>query len=298
MIEGGVGISASDWAKGIILSVLASLVGGASKLAIRKSWLLQEGQDNSTITRATTDAIGPVEGSATNAAADDDDLLSSYRFVADGVPFTATPASPCCCSGGGGQRLWLPYTIRYCGMVGMSVLNPICCVLAMNYASPSILAPFSGLTLVWVIVGSKMVNSEQPSHKQIWACCWIILGEVIVAVFGDHTNDEGVTVEDVVRPSSWCSFSIPTGRDADTHLGTSVSFLCFGRGISILGWSMGTYCHHRKSPTPNPPLSSISWACPSTWPSSRIGSDVRTVPSSVALRGVRVAGRSRERKTF
>ena len=36
-------ITASDWAKGISLSVLASLVGGFSKLAIRKSWLLQEG---------------------------------------------------------------------------------------------------------------------------------------------------------------------------------------------------------------------------------------------------------------
>jgi len=79
----------------------------------------------------------------------------------------------------------------------MSVLNPICCVLSMNYASPSILAPFSGLTLVWVICFSPLVNNEQPSSRQLWACCLIIVGEVVVAIFGDHTNDT-LTVEDVI----------------------------------------------------------------------------------------------------
>ena len=30
------------------------------------------------------------------------------------------------------------------------------------------------------------------------ACALIIAGELIVAIFGDHTNDDGVTVDDVV----------------------------------------------------------------------------------------------------
>ena len=68
----------------------------------------------------------------------------------------------------------------------------------MNYASPSILAPFSGLTLVWVILFSPLVNNEKPSSRQVLACCFIISGEVIVAMFGDHTNDDDVTVEEVV----------------------------------------------------------------------------------------------------
>ncbi len=84
-------------------------------------------------------------------------------------------------------------------MVGMTLLNPLACVLAMNYASPSILAPFSGLTLVWIVLLSNPVIGEQPTAPQIMAACLIIFGEVIVAIFGDHTNDEGVTVEDVVR---------------------------------------------------------------------------------------------------
>ena len=46
-------------------------------------------------------------------------------------------------------------SLRYSGMFGMTVLNPLFCVLAMNYASPSILAPFSGLTKVWIILLSE-----------------------------------------------------------------------------------------------------------------------------------------------
>jgi drug/metabolite transporter (DMT)-like permease len=69
----------------------------------------------------------------------------------------------------------------------------------MNYASPSILAPFSGLTLVWIVLLSSPVIGEQPHLRQVLAAALIVAGEVIVAVFGDHTNDEGMTVSDVVR---------------------------------------------------------------------------------------------------
>jgi hypothetical protein len=81
--------------------------------------------------------------------------------------------------------------LRYCGMFGMTVLNPICCVWAMQFASPSILAPFSGLTLVWIIVFSGCVIGERPSQAQIFAAGWIVIGEVIVALWGDHTNETG-----------------------------------------------------------------------------------------------------------
>lgn len=81
----------------------------------------------------------------------------------------------------------------------MTVLNPVCSVFAMNYASPSILAPLGGLTLVWVILFSGMMLGEYPSSSEMIAATLIMVGEVIVTVFGDHTNDDGVTVEDVVR---------------------------------------------------------------------------------------------------
>jgi len=76
-----------------------------------------------------------------------------------------------------------------------------CCVLAMNYASPSILAPFSGLTLVWIVLLSSPLIGEQPAPRQVAAAALIVLGEVVVAIFGDHTNDDGLTVRDVVRSS-------------------------------------------------------------------------------------------------
>ena len=80
----------------------------------------------------------------------------------------------------------------------MSILNPICSVFAMNYASPSILAPFSGLTLVWVILFSGITVGERPSKTEIFSAILIMCGEIIVAIFGDHTTDNGKTVEDVV----------------------------------------------------------------------------------------------------
>lgn len=88
-------------------------------------------------------------------------------------------------------------TLRYSGMIGMTILNPLFCVLAMNYASPSILAPFSGLTLVWIVLFSETLIGEKPSRKQIIAASLIVLGEVVVAVWGDHTNDENVTLDNV-----------------------------------------------------------------------------------------------------
>jgi hypothetical protein len=185
---GGEEISAMDWAKGILLSIMASIIGGVSKLAIRKSWLLQaEMNDNRRVgyeqrtlsaedNLLRTEAPGDITSENNISRDDGEQLFDEQRKNSNLVP----------------------YGLRYSGMFGMSVLNPICCVLAMNYASPSILAPFSGLTLVWVILFSPLVNNEKPSSRQILACCLIISGEVIVATFGDHTNDEDVTVEDVV----------------------------------------------------------------------------------------------------
>jgi drug/metabolite transporter (DMT)-like permease len=84
-------------------------------------------------------------------------------------------------------------------MIGMTTLNPLCCVMAMNYASPSILAPFSGLTLVWIILLSGPLLGERPTALQICAVTLIIAGETIVAIFGDHTNTNRATPKEVVR---------------------------------------------------------------------------------------------------
>jgi hypothetical protein len=90
---------------------------------------------------------------------------------------------------------WLLYVS---GMIGMSLLNPFCCVLAMRYANPSILAPFSGLTLVWIVLFSGISVGEHPNRGQKVACGLIVAGEILVALFGDHTNGEDGNMEDVV----------------------------------------------------------------------------------------------------
>lgn len=146
-------ISQTDWVIGIALSVLGSVVGGSSKLAIRKSFLIEE---------------------ALSLDEDYDDVTIERR-----------------------KRLAL--AMRGFGWLGMATLNPLCGVLAMGYASPSIVAPFAGMEMVWIILFSNTCIGEQASNRQVVAACLIVLGEVVVAVYGDHTNDEGKTIEDVVH---------------------------------------------------------------------------------------------------
>ena len=239
-------VSASDWFKGIGLSILASIIGGASKLLIRKSWILsaqyhQEDEGEEGDDEYFDSILNSSSSSGLVAANEDDDEDSTNPILlCDGDGTTATTfdeplsldslslspirrhhlhhstssdhnddphhddrnrrrrSTTTTAISTSQTKYCLPYLLRGSGMFGLSVLNPICCVLAMNYASPSILAPFSGLTLVWVILFSHPVVGETPTRQQIIAASLILVGELIVAVFGDHTNDDGVTVEDVV----------------------------------------------------------------------------------------------------
>ena len=233
-------VTASDWVKGIALSVAASIIGAASKLAIRKSWLLEQEEEGEAMTeqislhssthrRTTADVVTLCCGDDDDTShvqcllqrrprghlltdetepldfdedeekedvvADDDDDDIRSEGVASALSSTYDPETrrPRC-----SPSSWLAWTLRGSGMIGMSVLNPLFCVLAMNYASPSILAPFSGLTLVWIVLLSSPLIGEQPVARQVVAAALIVLGEVVVAIFGDHTNDEDVTVQDVV----------------------------------------------------------------------------------------------------
>jgi len=227
-------VSASDWGKGIALSVAASIVGAASKLAIRKSWLLEhQAEQEETLMIPTEeplpdDTLVPVDvccgldtctphqrrGHLLTEETDplEDFEEDDYEHEEDGQSLSES-GSAILVYGPETRRVrfspvsWLAWGLRASGMLGMSVLNPLCCVFAMNYASPSILAPFSGLTLVWIVLLSSPLIGEQPSTRQIVAAALIVLGEVVVAVFGDHTNDEDVTVHDVVssaqRSTSW-----------------------------------------------------------------------------------------------
>ena len=272
-------VTAADWIKGIAFSVLASVIGGASKLAIRKSWLMVEGlaaegsgdgrnpseeqqqqqqqqqqqhehehaqtsngsPSSSGRRRSSTEQLDTFEhssveiGSSSTPPLPPSDDDSDNRASPPGIELQERPASalslrsrsisppsgamlcrmPSTLPTGTSAASFLDdgtprtdparartirrrsYFLRLCGMVGMTVLNPLCCVLAMNYASPSILAPFSGLTLVWIALFSESLIGERPTLVQVMAAALIILGETVVAVFGDHTNDNGKSIEDV-----------------------------------------------------------------------------------------------------
>ncbi|GMH90386.1 hypothetical protein TL16_g11751 [Triparma laevis f. inornata] len=95
------------------------------------------------------------------------------------------------------------------GLFGMTVLNPACGIGAMKFANPSLLAPFSGLTLVWVVLFSKSTTGEEPTLVQIIAASTIVLGEIIVTLFGDHSNEDELSLDrfnDIYRSSKMIAY--------------------------------------------------------------------------------------------
>ena len=201
-------VSASAWFKGISLSVLASIIGGASKLAIRKSWLMDPQQHHPeppSVLETPIDVVGAMAGNNNNS--NDSDNLIRYSQIANHVVENDShqPIQDDHYSAGNHRQdgvrtnRFIPILLRISGMIGMTTLNPLCSVLAMNYASPSILAPFAGLTLVWIVLFSEALVGEQPTARQVVAAALIVIGEVVIAIFGDHTNDEGISVIEVVR---------------------------------------------------------------------------------------------------
>jgi hypothetical protein len=109
-------------------------------------------------------------------------LLRTFYSNTGHVLRTYTTSSPCCCSRRGLAQSITPVTagvknkssassslylwLRYSGMFGMTVLNPACGVMAMRYISPSICAPFSGLTMVWILLFSGRTIGEYPTATQ------------------------------------------------------------------------------------------------------------------------------------
>ncbi len=81
----------------------------------------------------------------------------------------------------------------------MTFLNPAFDIAAMSFASPSILAPFSGVSLAWVVLLSKRLVGEQAEPVRVLGASLIMLGEVIVAMFGDHSSHDDVTLDEMVR---------------------------------------------------------------------------------------------------
>jgi hypothetical protein len=186
-------VSASAWIKGITFSVLASIIGGASKLAIRKSWLMEANATQYLLAEMTADE----EEADHREEVDSQQALAPYLRISPNQSYDEGFIDEEIHRHSKRTKM-VAYSLRVAGMIGMTFLNPLCCVIAMNYASPSILAPFSGLTLVWIVLFSKALIGETPRRPQVVAAGLVIIGEVFVAAFGDHKNDEDVTLEQLV----------------------------------------------------------------------------------------------------
>lgn len=171
-------VSGSDWVKGITLSIIASIIGGFSKLSIRKSWLIEH--------KYSSNKEESKEREVELASPRNEKKYDPPCYKNE---VCLEPESEEVLTNENLKKLQRSKVLRWCGMIGMTILNPLFCVWAMKYASPSILAPFSGLTLVWIILLSPTVVDEKPDKAQVLAASLIIAGEVVVTISGDHTNE-------------------------------------------------------------------------------------------------------------
>ena len=122
-------------------------------------------------------------------------LRKSYTVLAKSR--SKSEASWIDCDGHDCLTILKSWAYRLLGVFGMTTLNPYCCVISLKYASPSILAPFSGLTLVFIVLLSEATLGEKPSSSQAIAAGLIILGQIVIAIFGDHTNTEVLDIDQV-----------------------------------------------------------------------------------------------------
>jgi len=203
--NGAVVVMTNDWMCGVAFTILATFVGGASKLSIRKSWLITaEKQGNVKTVKEESEYM-----EFTNPSTHSQEWGSNGSGTDDTTRSTFSAGSTVIATNNGTieikntfrsmmspkQKSWLLYLA---GMAGMSLLHPLCSVLAMKYANPSILAPFSGLGLVWIVLFSPAVVGESVGWGQKAACALIVAGGTMVAVFGDHTSGEEWSAEDVL----------------------------------------------------------------------------------------------------
>lgn len=192
-----------DWIKGVALAITAAVVSGVSKLLIRKSWLLEVGDDP----RSTTLKGDGGENNGGDDVANDlaaatlsTDEISHERLPSDGGPSSpvsygkidTSAAAALSSSLGRRRRRRLPLLLRACGVFGVSVLQPVFGLSAISFAPPSLLVPFAGLSLVTVVILDGPVSGEWPSAGRVGASAAVVAGGLIVALYGDRHGREDV----------------------------------------------------------------------------------------------------------
>jgi drug/metabolite transporter (DMT)-like permease len=209
----------SSWASGLGFSVIASLTGAGSKLCIRRSYTLLEELASSSSSSSsssspkddmnydavprtssvellkchTPDTVSEEEEEDEETFQQNDDCWERMPTTQHHQQLTATKTNTVAPSVF--QKVEA-FSLRALGMFGMMFVGPACNIYALQFASPSILSPVGGgLTLVWIILLSECTIGERPRPIQILAVGLIVMGEIIVALTGDHVNLYSLNVD-------------------------------------------------------------------------------------------------------
>jgi len=198
-----------SWVHGLGFAIVASMIGAGSKLCIRRSYTILEVTDDNNKILMIDDSEENNRmhhhSSTTNAwteVSDEDNSKDDDRDIEDTeqvFQFNDDEKSNSFHS----HDLVAAFLLRGIGVLGMTVLSPMCNVYALQFASPSILSPVGGgLTLIWIILLSEYTIGERPSATQLVAVGIIAFSEVVVAFTGDHTNLYSIDVQTLERQYS------------------------------------------------------------------------------------------------
>jgi len=219
----------ATWLIGVVLCTISSFGTGLSKLTIRKSWLLE---------RAIT--------KQSSSCGNDDDYHDAGDEEEEVVTNADGTIQQSITKNNNLPTFWTPARMRYAALLFMSFFNPILDIGAFAFCSPSILAPFSGVSLAWVVLLSKRLVGEQPEPPRVVGAVLIMAGEVLIAVFGDHSahnhNSAGVTVESIVRILLHTVY-----KERKKNEAASTFFMCASHSLPILLLFSENDC--RKIPT-------------------------------------------------
>jgi len=192
----------SGWITGCILAFSASIIGSASNLCIRRSYILEKGDTLRNDKLYGDDAITSTELTDGNTSSDEDEDCCNEDFCSDDNSTNYESSTTIIL----GKTLTQkqnkfksrPLCLRVFGVIGMTTLVPVMNTSALHFASPSILMCFgSGLSLVWTALLSEITIGERPSQQQMAGSGLIVLGGFVVAIFGDHTNMPKMSPGDV-----------------------------------------------------------------------------------------------------
>ena len=127
--------------------------------------------------------------------------------------------------------------IRFGGLCTVVAADPAR-ILSFGYGDPQIVAPFSALSLVWLILLSNPIAGDKPNGLDVSAALVIASGVVLIALFGSgeggSDEDDGYFGIDDKASTRHQLFKVIETFDSNAEKGSFVAYMV-GQALFLLG---------------------------------------------------------------